>query len=438
MLKIVKKVKEMIVALFEDWGYANFFPLTYTRPVFECRSGMFSFLERAQRIFSESRFALFTRDYLAPTFRRRVSCPVNKSDSFDDDVLLINGTLIVDGGVKRLMEKKLGRNVLITQRGRIALAHLTQDVARKYGKELCKPVTVFTLKKLISECKTLESSDLDFLTYPWDLVNASAELITKDYSVLGEKGCEGTIGDKVMVYGDEEKVYVGEGSFIEAFVTFDARDGPIYVGNETVVHSGSRITGPTYIGNKVIITSGLIREGCSVGHVCRVGGELEETIVHGYTNKYHTGFIGHAYIGEWVNLGAATTNSDLKNTYGTVQVVTKGKKLDTAQKKVGCFIGDHAKASIGTQIYTGRKIGVASHVHGFVTRDVPSFTIWGKSLGAKPVELELESVVRTQKRVLSRRGVEQTREDVELLNKLFQITNGEREDMSVTKGRFVL
>ncbi len=428
----------MIVALFEDEVYANFLPLTYTRPVFECRSGMFTFLERAQRIFSESRFALFTRDYLAPTFGRRVSCPVNKSDSFDDDVLLINGTLIVDGEVKRLMEKKLGRNVLITQRDRIALAHITQDVARKHAKELCKPVTRLTCKKLISECQTLESFDLDFLTYPWDLIQSSAELIVKDYSVLGKKGCEGTMGDKVMVYGDKEEVYVGEGSFVEAFVTLDARDGPIYIGSETIVHSGSRISGPTYIGNNTIITSGLIREGCSVGHVCRVGGELEETIVHGYTNKYHTGFIGHAYIGEWVNLGAATTNSDLKNTYGTVQVVTRGKKLDTGQKKVGCFIGDHAKASIGTQIYTGRKIGVASHVHGFVTKDVPSFTIWGKSLGPNPVELELESAVRTQKRVLLRRGIKQTREDVELLRKLFQLTNGEREETGVTKGRFVL
>jgi len=438
MLKTVKKDEEMIVALFEDEVYANFFPLTYTRPVFECRSGMFNFLERAQRMFSESRFALFTRDYLAPTFRRRVSSPVNKPDSFDDDVLLINGTLIVDGEVKRLMKKKLGRNVLITQRGKIALAHLAQDVARKHGKELCKPVTRLTSKKLIRECKTLESINLDFLTYPWDLVHRSAELIMKDYSVLGKKGCKGTMGDKVMVYGDEEKVYVGERSFVEAFVTLDARDGPIYIGNETIVHSGSRISGPTYIGNKTIITSGLIREGCSVGHVCRVGGELEETIVHGYTNKYHTGFIGHAYIGEWVNLGAATTNSDLKNTYGTVQVVTRGKKLDTGQKKVGCFIGDHAKASIGTQIYTGRKIGVASHVHGFVTGDVPSFTLWGKSLGAKPVELELESAIRTQERVLLRRGVKQTREDVELLRKLFHITDGEREEAGVAKGRFVL
>jgi glucose-1-phosphate thymidylyltransferase len=116
-----------------------------------------------------------------------------------------------------------------------------------------------------------------------------------------------------------------------------------------------------------------------------------------------------------VNLGAATTNSDLKNTYGTVHVKIQQKRVDTEQTKVGCFIGDHAKTSIGTQIYTGRKIGVASQVHGFVLKDVPSFTIWSQSLGSNPVELYLESAIKTQRRVLSRRGVKQTREDSELL-----------------------
>ena len=428
----------MIAALFEDEVYANFLPITYTRPVFECRSGMFSFLERAQRIFSESSFLLFTRDYLVPTFMRRVSCPVNEPNSIDDDVLLINGTLIVNDEVKRLIEKKLDRNVVIKQQGRIALAHLGERVATKHGEEICKPLTRLASEKLIGECKTLESSNLHFPTYPWDLVNSNAELIEEDYFRLGKRGCEGKMDDRVRVYGDREKVYVGEGSFVEASITLDARDGPIYIGSETVVHAGSRISGPTYIGDKTVITSGLIREGCSVGNVCRVGGELEETIVQGYSNKYHTGFVGHAYIGEWVNLGAATTNSDLKNTYGTVQVVTGGKKVDTGQKKVGCFIGDHVKTSVGTQIYTGRKIGVASHVHGFVTEDVPAFTIWAKSLGAKSVELELESAIKTQERVFSRRGVKQAGEDVELLKKLFEITAGEREEAGVTEEKFVL
>jgi len=428
----------MIVALFEDEAYANFLPLNYTRPVFECRSGMFSFLERAQITFAESSFVLFTRDYLAPTLRKRVSCPVNAPDAIDDDVLLINGTLIVDKEVKRFVKRKLSGNVLIKQQERMVIAHLSEGLAKKHVKELCKPVTNLTLDKLTKECKTLESSKLRLLNYPWDLVNNCAELIKEDYSGLDKMESEGTIDDKAAIYGDKEKVYVGEGSSIEAFALLDAREGPIYIGRRTTVHGGSRITGPTYIGDKVIIPTGLIREGCSIGHVCRIGGELEETIIQGYTNKYHTGFIGHAYVGEWVNLGAATTNSDLKNTYGTVQVVAKGKKVDTGYTKVGCFVGDHAKASIGTQIYTGRKIGVASHVHGFITEDAPSFTIWAKGLGAKLVELELESAIKTQERVLSRRGVKQTKEDVELMRKLFKMTAGERKKAGVVKKKFVI
>ncbi len=428
----------MIVALFEDESYENFLPITYTRPVFECRSGMFTFLERVQIVYPETRILLFTRDYLAPTLKKRVSNPVNDPSLIDEDVLLINGTIIVDKQVKQLIGKKLDKDVAVKQNGRIALAHLSEKVASKYGEELLKPFIDKTSEKITKECKLLEAANLSLLTYPWDLVNKNAELIREDFSILGMKECEGTIDDRVAIYGDRKNVHVGKGSFVEAYVTLDARDGPIYIGEETVVHSGSRVSGPAYIGNKTIIATGLIREGSNIGHVCRVGGELEETIIQGYTNKYHTGFIGHAYIGEWVNLGAATTNSDLKNTYGNVQVMTRGEKVDTSQMKVGCFIGDYVKTSIGTHIYTGRKIGLASHLHGFVTEDVPSFTIWAKSLGAKPVELYLQSVIETQRRAMSRRGVKQTSEDIELLKKLFEITAEERETAGVAKQKFEL
>jgi UDP-N-acetylglucosamine diphosphorylase/glucosamine-1-phosphate N-acetyltransferase len=427
----------MIVALFEDESYENFFPLTYTRPVFDCRSGMLNLLERAQRSYPESKILLFARNYLASTLKKRFSHPVNASDSIDDETLLINGSLVMDEKIKQLIKKKLVKNTLITQKGRIAIALLREDTVRNHGKELCNPLTASTLKKLVKNCKTLEASNLPLLEYPWDLVNKNADLIKEDYAALGKKESEGTIDSRAAVYGNQENVYVGKGSFIEAYVTLDARDGPIFIGNETTVQAGSRITGPTYIGNKTIISSGLIREGCNIGHVCLVGGELEETIIQGYTNKNHTGFIGHAYIGEWVNIGAATTNSDLKNTYGTVQVTIKGQSTDTGQAKMGCFIGDHVKTSIGTQIYTGKKIGVASQVHGFITKDVPSFTIWS-SLGSKPVELYLQSAIETQKRTLSRRGVKQTKEDVELLKKLFEITAPERKKSGIIKKKCAL
>ncbi|HKZ94295.1 MAG TPA: putative sugar nucleotidyl transferase [Candidatus Bathyarchaeia archaeon] len=426
----------MILALFEDQTYENFLPITYIRPVYECRTGMFTLLERTQHSLQASRLICFTRKYLAPTLRKRITLPVNEPNVIEDDLLLINGTLILDQGTKQLIQKKITSNTLMMQNGRVAAAHLSQNTAQGYADELCTPLTSQSIKKLSRNCKQVETSKLPLLTYPWELVNHNAELIKRDYTTEGKNETEGTIDSKATVYGKKTDVHVGKNSFIEAHVTLDARSGPIYVGNGTNVQSGSRITGPAYIGDKVTIASGLLREGCSIGPVCRIGGELEETIIQGYTNKYHTGFIGHAYIGEWVNIGAATTNSDLKNTYGNIQVDIQGKNVDTATTKVGCFIGDHAKTSIGTQIYTGKKIGIASHVHGFVTKDVPSFTIWSESLGSKPAELYLKSAIETQKRVMARRNVKQSKEDIELLTKLFEITAPERKKSGVARKKF--
>lgn len=428
----------MIIALFEDETYENFLPITYTRPVYECKTGMYTLRERAQKAFPTSRLICFTRNYLAPTLKKRIQLPVNEPNKIDDDTLLVNGTLLLNEKTKQIIEKQHVKNTLTMQDGRLASAQLSREIAQEYAKELSKPLTTLSLKKLLRSCKKIETTKLPLFSYPWDLVNHNAELIKEDYAALSNKENEGTIDSKAAIYGKQTDVHVGKDSFIEAHVTLDVRDGPIFIGSSTNVHSGSRITGPTYIGDKVIIPSGLIREGCTIGPVCRIGGELEETIIQGYTNKYHTGFIGHAYIGEWINLGAATTNSDLKNTYGNVQVTTKGKNVDTGSTKVGCFIGDHAKASIGTQIYTGKKIGMASQIHGFITKDVPSFTLWAESLGSKPTELYLKSAIKTQKRVLSRRNMEQTNEDTELLKKLFELTAKERKQSHVIKKRFAL
>jgi len=426
----------MIVALFEDEKYGNFSPLTHTRPVFELRSGMLSLRERAQRTFHDHRIVLFARDYLSPILRKKVRVPVNRLDVLDDGVLMVNGALSVNKRTREFVQKKLAKNVVLAQRENVVLAHVDEKIARR---ELSQPVSRLTLKRLKKECRLLRTKDtLLLMEFLWDLVNNSASLIKDDFASIKGGESAGTIDDRAAVNGEMKDVFVGARSFVEAFVTLDARGGPIYIGEGCVVQSGSRISGPAHIGDQTIIASGLVREGCSIGRACRVGGELEETVIQGFTNKYHTSFIGHSYIGEWVNIGAATTNSNLKNTYGPVHVEVMGKRINTHHAKVGSFIGDHAKTSIGTQIYTGIKIGVASHVHGFVTENVPSFTIWAKHLGAKPVELRLESALETQKRVLARRGLKQTREDIELLKEVFRITAVERRRAGVVRGRFEL
>lgn len=428
----------MIVALFEDENYRNFLPLTYTRPVFMLRSGTFTMLERAEKMFPEARVFLFTRDYLVPTLKHRFQHQVNAPDRIDDELLLVNGALTLDKQVNHLVESKLRLNTAVTVNGRVAVALLSEKFGKNNSELLLEPLTSAKSKRILKECKVLKSRNLTLMNYPWDLIDNCSALITSDCTLLHEKEETGAIDERAVIYGEKSSVHVDKGAFIEAYVVLDARNGPICVGKDSVVQSGSRITGPAYIGNETIISSALIREGCSIGKVCRIGGEIEKTIVHDYSNKHHLGYLGHAYVGEWINVGAATANSDLKNTYGTIKVNVNEKSMDTKKTKVGCFLGDHAKISIGTQIYTGRKIGVASQVHGFITEDVPSFTVWAKSLGPKPVEIYLESVIETQRRVFARRGVKQTKEDIELIKRLFSLTTQERRQAGVIKREFEL
>jgi UDP-3-O-[3-hydroxymyristoyl] glucosamine N-acyltransferase len=252
------------------------------------------------------------------------------------------------------------------------------------------------------------------------------------------KESEGKLEQGAVIYGgDSSKVYLGKGAVVHPTVVLDVTHGPIFIGDNTIVYPPTRIEGPAYIGKGTWIVGGKIREGSNIGDVCRVGGEVEESIIHGYSNKYHDGFLGHAYVGEWVNLGALTTNSDLKDTYGSVRINIEGEGKVDAGTKVGCFIGDQVKTSIGVLIYTGKRIGIFSHVHGVATDDVPSFTIWAKSVGAPgdAVELLLESALEIHKRVLARRKIEATPEELELIRTLFELTREERERAGVRQGR---
>jgi len=284
-----------------------------------------------------------------------------------------------------------------------------------------------------------EAAGLVLVENPWDIVKHCLDLLSRDLSSM-EPRRGGVVEEGAVVKGDASKLILEEGAVVEPLAFIDVRGGPVFIGAGSVVESGSRITGPAYVGRGVQVKGAYVREGCFVGDGCRLGGggELEVSVLHGYVNKYHLGFLGHSYVGEWVNLAAATTNSDLKNTYGTVRAYTPRGRVDTGMLKLGCFIADHAKTSIGTMIYAGVKVGVCSHLHGFVVRDVPSFTIWAEGLGRRPVELRLESALETARRVEARRGVELFREEVEVLREVFKLTEHERVEAGVVKGDFKL
>jgi glucose-1-phosphate thymidylyltransferase len=158
----------------------------------------------------------------------------------------------------------------------------------------------------------------------------------------------------------------------------------------------------------------------------KIGGEVEASIIEPYSNKQHHGFLGHSYLGSWINLGAGTCNSDLKNTYGKVKMDYRGESVATDMQFMGCIIGDYAKSAINTSIFTGKVIGACSMLYGFVTTNVPSFVNYARSFG-QVTELPAEIMVATQQRMFARRQVEQRPVDIQLLHAMYDLTRPERQ-----------
>jgi len=202
------------------------------------------------------------------------------------------------------------------------------------------------------------------------------------------------------------------------------------------VHPFTRIEGPCYIGPKCILLGAKCREGMSIGPMCRVGGEVEESIIQGYSNKYHDGFLGHAYVGEWVNLGALTTNSDLKNDYSSVSVVLDGKApIDTGSTKVGSIIGDHTKTSIGTLLNTGSFVGAMALLLATgkpLPKHIPSFAWFIEGVVSKG--FGKGKLYETAKTAMSRRKCQWTQADQDMWDAVFALTAPQRDE-AVRKGR---
>ena len=424
----------MIIALFEDERYNNFLPITYTRAVFDIRIGLYTFLERARKHLGKID-SIYTRSYLSEIYKEERGIDANV-DYQDEGILLVNSRVLLTERFAQLLKTKAEKlsEYIIVKEDTIVAIKTRGEIASKLLTYLVKEDYDHFNEQAYKISNKLSMNKIALFNYPWQIIHHNSDTIKADFKELRGKPWQSEPDPRCVIYGNHKDIYIGRNTVIEAYVVLDATQGPIYIDDDVKICSGTRIEGPTYIGKGTkIMSNSLIREGSNIGPICRIGGEIEESIIHGYTNKYHTGFIGHSYIGEWVNLGALTTNSDLKNTYGTVRLNLNGSRIDTNNRKIGCFIGDMTKTSIGTLIYTGKTIGISSHLHGVVYEDVPSFTIYAKTLGLDPVELRLESAIETQRRMMARRGLNLTRTRERLIRYLYTLTQAERKRKNVIK-----
>jgi UDP-N-acetylglucosamine diphosphorylase/glucosamine-1-phosphate N-acetyltransferase len=333
-----------------------------------------------------------------------------------DELLLVNAatlpgpwfaTALADVGPARFMADE-----------RLAAARLPAEQARpllEAGVPLPRALAPLALPSRDVEARWIE--------HPWDLLAGNAAAIEAELGDGG--GIRGEVDARACLI-EERRITVEAGAVIDPLAVLDARGGPIAIGAGARIRAHTLVEGPCVVGAGTELLGGRIARS-TIGPQCRIAGELEECIVQGYANKRHHGFVGHSMIGEWVNLGALTTTSDLKNNYGNVRVWTPEGERDSGTNKLGSLIGAHVKTGIGTLLPTGASVGTGANLFGggiFAPKRVPSFGWWD---GERMSEHEFDKFLATARHAMSRRGETLTEAVAGDLKRCFEATRGERE-----------
>ena len=404
------------VIIFEDQHVSNLYPLSLTRPVFDLRCGILSLAGKAEAVFGATPHC-HVRDYLAPLAPEAVSSYADLLKG--GTALLINGRAIITPEIAGAIDR-MTRGAYVAGGMLVAAVIGGEDAARLDGARGA-PLDA----GLFSDLPPTEI-EAAFINYPWDLVNANGAQIGSDRAILGASGIASDVPDGVWLV-NEPSISVGTGVTFAPGVVLDASGGPIDIGDNVTVMPNASLMGPLHIGEGSVIKMGAKIYGeTSIGPACKIGGEVGETIVHGYSNKQHDGFVGHSYLGEWVNLGAGTDTSDLKNNYSTVKVRLGDEMIDTGEMFVGLYLGDHSKCGIGTTFNTGTVAGACCNIFGagYPPKFMPSFT-WGGAAGLE--EYDPERALETAARVMRRRGREPGPEMDAVLRRVYEITSDSRE-----------
>jgi len=417
--------------IFEDDKFEDFYPLTYSRPVYQLLFGIRLIQDKISSFYPQAETTLLCRDHLEETLRLKSNLSVNNFRVKDEDELLfVNGRIVSAEDLPAILTFSQEKRSYICKHDLIGFNLKGSDL-EDFENEVNSLYLKDSLESIKRKIKTSEL-DIRVADHLWNLIDWNRKEIGSDFKRLRVnldfrnmlKECE---VDKTAIIHNLESVYIGKGSKVEAYVILDAREGPICIGEDVLIKPYTRVEGPASIGRGTQLVGAKIGAGCSLGQMCRVGGEVENSTFLGFSNKYHEGFLGHSYVGEWVNLGALTTNSDLKNNYSPVRVQFRDEEIDTGLIKVGAFLGDHVKTGIGTLLSTGINVGLGANLFGsgmIKDKFVPSFAWFdGKELK----EYRLDKFLSTASQVMKRRGKELNKEEKKLLKKLFDLTEKDRK-----------
>jgi len=404
----------MNLILFEDEQVEQLAPITHGRPAYAIGCGGARLIELLAELGCEpARCAV--RPHLQAVEQANSRALFAADDSLEGRTLLVNARLVPSVGALGML-----RQLMNSDRDAALLSGASVAAAWVDGGTLAarRDRDGAALAGAVQRMKLPATGELPLLEHPHDIIRYHLQSLRENLEHRARGGFRQL----------SDGLFVGDDVQIGPHLVTDTRDGPILLDAASSLGPFCYLRGPAYVGRGArLIEHAVLKDGVTVGERCKIGGEVEASIVEPLSNKQHHGYLGHSYVGSWVNLGAGTSNSDLKNTYGPVTLDYGGRKVQSGMQLVGCFVGDYAKTAINSSIYTGKTIGVCSMVYGVVTTPVPSFANYARSLG-QVTELPAAVATAMQARMFARRGIEQRPCDIQLLHDMHQRTQAERDN----------
>lgn len=365
------------IIFFDGDEHLTLLPLTYTKPVSHLRVGILTITEKWER-YIESSCSNLVEPYLQQEFPMSLK---------DDNLFILGGLLPTKKLVSEITQLEKGQSLKSTDDVLIA--------AR------CQSLDEFLSPKQFNT----SSNDVRIVQRPWDIFHFNADEIENDIQLLNPKNSSDSLIASAVI-GNPSKLFIHPAAKVYA-TSLNTTDGIIYIGENAEVMEGSVIRGPFALCNDSTVKMGSkIYGGTTIGPHSKVGGEVGNSVIQGFSNKGHDGYLGNSVIGEWCNLGADTNTSNLKNNYSNVRVWDYKTKnaVDTGLTFCGLIMGDHSKTGINTMLNTGTVVGVGSNIFGanFPPKFVPSFS-WGS--GSEFTDHKFEKFCSTAEKVMKRRGL---------------------------------
>ena len=392
----------MNLYVFEDQRFSDFFPISSTRAVFDIRFGQSTFLERIIKIFPEHSVSLIVRDEFKELVSELHANIAVNPDNIEEGLWISSSVIWTRESVELLSDK----DTAFMKNDKLVAANLSSSDAARW---------ISNGGPLKSELESVKFKNIEVYqcNYLWDIIKFINQSINDDASELKPVDRLDYPHTNLI---NPDKIFINNAKVMPGAL-INAEKGPVIIDNNAVIYGQTYIEGPAFIGTDTVIKPLTKIVGSVIGKKCKIGGEVESSVIQGYSNKVHDGHLGDSFLGEWVNLGAGTSNSNLKNNYSSVKISLNENLIDTNSLHIGCFIGDHVKTAIGTLINTGTIIGAASMIstYGFPPVNLPPFSWY---FNRKKERMDFDKFVSTAQKSKSRRNKNFTTAEKRLYKKI--------------------